>query len=447
MSESISKLVSYVALVSQTEDTSKLVSYVALAGQTEDTSKLVSYVALAPIAANMSKTLAYVVLQPFVASATFPSLPPIEAWERRQIVQTNLPLRAPVMRKWYGLPPNPSFGNDSNATFDNFSIYNPQNIPADTAVSSDLYVDSANFTYALSDTIQVLDGFVYPTLVFDRVSRQVLIANSANTSVKVAFGKVARTSLISGGQTSSVNVRFAGIARRVLCSIIPSAGTNPGGTINALNTYGAIPVFPALPENYPIKFSPVMDTIIGTTKSLREMRVPLQTYPIWDIEIMFDQLKDQTQNQTPYGPFTGYQQYMDLVQLWLMMYGQTNVFAFTCPWDYSRANQALGTGDGITLGFTAFRTWGSGAQATAAPVGAINNVINVFVNGTAISATTYSVQRNQIVFNNPPAAGAVLTISFTYYYLCRFVEDEQDYEEFSKNRWAVKSLKFRASTW
>jgi hypothetical protein len=206
-------------------------------------------------------------------------------------------------------------------------------------------------------------------------------------------------------------------------------------------------VFPTLPQGYPIKVSPVLDTTLGTTKSLREMRVAQQTYPIWDIEILFEQLKDQTQNQTPYVPFTGYTQYMQLVQLWLMMYGQAGVFYFTCPWDYSRSNQAFGTGDGNTIAFTVYRTWGLGAQATVAPVGGINAVNTLYVNGVAQSPSSYSVQRNKIVFNNPPAAGATLSLTFTYYYVCRFTEDDQDYEEFAKNRWSVQSLKFRASPW
>jgi len=177
------------------------------------------------------------------------------------------------------------------------------------------------------------------------------------------------------------------------------------------------------------------------------MRVALQTYPIWDIEILFEELRDQTQNQSAYSPFLGYQQYQELVQLWLMMYGQTNVFAFDCPWDDSRSNQVIGTGDGDTIAFTAYRTYGTGAQATTAPVGAINQVTAVYLNGTAVSASTYSIQRNQIVFASPPAAGVVISLTFSYYYLCRFTEDEQEYEEFSKNRWVVTSLKFRAAPW
>ena len=130
-----------------------------------------------------------------------------------------------------------------------------------------------------------------------------------------------------------------------------------------------------------------------------------------------------------------------------MMYGQSNVFAFNCPWDNSRSDQALDAGDGTTTTFTAYRTWGIGNNATKAPVGLINTVSQVTVNGSVVSPFTYSVGRDSITFDTAPANGATVAMTFTYYYLCRFVEDEQNFEEFAKNRWTVPSLKFQAVVW
>jgi hypothetical protein len=211
--------------------------------------------------------------------------------------------------------------------------------------------------------------------------------------------------------------------------------------------FGPIPIFPTLPEGYPVKISIVMDTTVGTTKSLREMRVAQQTYPVWDIEIPFEELLGQTQNQTPYGPFVGDQEYMELVQTWLMMYGQTNVFGFNCPWDNSRSGQLIGVGDGVTKVFDVYRTWGTGATATIAPVGLINTVTSVTVGIVELPPSDYVVGRDTITFVTAPANGTDIVITFSYYYLCRFVEDEQDFEEFGKNRWTVPSLKFRAVLW
>jgi hypothetical protein len=210
---------------------------------------------------------------------------------------------------------------------------------------------------------------------------------------------------------------------------------------------GPIPLFPPLPQGYPLKLSVVMDTTVGTTKSLREMRVPQQDFPLWDIELLFEELRDQTQNQTVYKAFAGLQQYEALVQTWLMMYGQTNLFAFDCPWDNSRKDQYIGVGDGTTVAFPVFRTWAYGAVATAAPVGLIGTVTDVKLNGVALAPSAYFMTRTFVNFVDPPAVGATITMTFGYYYVCRFVEDEQDFEEFSKNRWSVQSLKFRAVYW
>jgi hypothetical protein len=281
--------------------------------------------------------------------------------------------------------------------------------------------DIVNFT-ALSRQALVSGG----PIAFDALSRQALISGKG-----ISFAGVAREVLISGSK-----VAFAGLVRELL-----TIGPGP------VFTFGPIPIFPALPEGWPIKVSPSMDTIIGTTKSLREMRVAQRQTPLWDIEILFEELKDQTQNQLPYAPFVGYQQYEQLVQLWLSMYGQTNVFGFDCPWDDSREDQFIGNGDGATTIFTIYRTWGLGAQATLAPIGLINEVFDVQVNGVPLVESQYSVVRNKIYFNFPPASGQPITMSFSFYYLCRFVADEQDFEEFAKDRWTVPSLKFRAVYW
>src|SRR5262249_14556613 len=149
----------------------------------------------------------------------------------------------------------------------------------------------------------------------------------------------------------------------------------------------------------------------------------------------------------------GFTQYQQLVQFWLSMYGQAQLFAFDCPWDDSRANQQIGVGDGSTFIFTIYRTWGLGATATLQPIGLINTVFSVEVNGTPISTSQYQLNRNKIEFIGPtgqalpPGDGVVITMTFSFYYLCQFVEDEQDFEEFARNRWRVPSLKFQAVDW
>ena len=270
----------------------------------------------------------------------------------------------------------------------------------------------------------------------DALCRETL-ATGSGSSVKLASNAFVRTTLLSLIQYPQL--RFDAVARTSLILTLP---TDP-----------PIPVFPALPQGFPVNVSPVVDTTIGTTKSLREIRAPQQEYPLWDIELRFEELLDQTQNQVPFPPFAGIQEYEQLVQLWLMMYGQTNVFAFDSPWDNSRLNQVIGVGDGQTYIFTIYRTWGVGDVATQAPIGSINAITEVKVNGITVPPTHYYAIRNKLYFIGPngqiypPANAAIVTVTFSFYYLCKFVEDEQSFEEFSKNRWTVSSLKFRAVIW
>lgn len=363
----------------------------------------------------------------------------------RQLHKKNFPIFSPSLK-------------DQISTSDNYSILAifPFSL-SNTAVSSDSFSgglegglnDSGNsndklssvltFNQTLADFSKTIDGFATPLLKLAALGRKAVVSGAE--TAPLAFAGLLRKTLISAGNSSTVKVAFAGIFRKTLALIYPPLIPGP------------IPIFPTLPEGFPVKITPSLDTTIGTLKSLREMRVAQRTYPVWDIEILFEELKDETQNQTPYAPFTGYAQYQELVQTWLMMYGQAGVFAFDCPWDDSREDQPIGTGDGRTYTFTIYRTWGLLDQATVAPVGLVNQVINVKINGTIISDETYYINRNTIVFIGPngqyytPDPGAQITMTFSYYYLCRWTEDQQDFVEFAKNRWNVQSLKFRASPW
>jgi len=239
---------------------------------------------------------------------------------------------------------------------------------------------------------------------------------------------------------------------------VNGAGAGPfTSTLSASTTGqiddGPIPNFPILPEGFPVKVSPGLDTLIGTTKSLRELRYPQRSYPIWDFEILFEELRDQTQNQTPYVPFVGYTEYMQFLQLWLMMYGQTNVFAFNAPWDNSRSNQTIGIGDGSSYIFTVYRQWGIAPNDIIEPVGVVESVTSVTVGGTTIPTSNYFTNRNKIIFqdssgtHHPPTSGQAIAMTFNYSYLCKFSEDEQNTEEFNKNRWTLPSLKFQSVIW
>lgn len=235
--------------------------------------------------------------------------------------------------------------------------------------------------------------------------------------------------------------QFTALARELLVS----AGLPPNP--------GLIPIFPLLPYGFPLKVTPNLKTTIGIVKSGREVRLNQQGLALWQTEILFEELRDQTQNQTAYVPLSGFTQYQQLLKLWLSTYGQTGLFLFDAPWDDSRTLQQIGTGDGNTYIFTAVRTWGQGTANLTEVVGAINQIFQIQVNGVTVSPSNYYFVGNKILFVGtdrvirPPGNGLVITSTFSFYYLCRFLSDEQDFEEFDKNRWGVKSLKFQSVYW
>jgi hypothetical protein len=293
--------------------------------------------------------------------------------------------------------------------------------------------------------------------VFDAFGKEAIVTSSGLSSVD-NFAREALSSTNSGlanfdsfaieNLSTDINIvkgTFDAFAFEVLVSTGALFDTLAIEVLVSDFAVSPIPVFPALPWDFPIVFTPNFKTIIGKGPSDREVRLNNQVYALWDIELTFPQLKDQTQNQTPYEPFDGFTQYQQLCQLWLSMYGKAGIFYFLAPWDNSRANQPIGTGDGATTTFTVYRTWGQPPASITEPVGGVQAVISVTVGGTPVSG--YSFSRNKITFSTPPANGEAIVMTFSFYYLCKFMANEQDYEEFSKDRWTVKSLKFRSIIW
>src|SRR5712675_191400 len=209
-----------------------------------------------------------------------------------------------------------------------------------------------------------------------------------------------------------------------------------------------IPFFPDLPWGFPFNRMPNMATIVQTPQSGRETRWGQQIYPQWEFELPFEELRDQTLNQTIYQPFVGFTQFQRLLGLFLLGMGRWGLFYFDDPADNSRAGQRIGTGDGSTKDFLIIRTWGIGAYQLTEPVGGINTgTAKVYLNGvlqvSGYSLTGADDAPKTLMFVSAPANGVVITMDFHFYYLCRFSDDQHNYEEFYKNRWTT-NIKFRS---
>lgn len=98
------------------------------------------------------------------------------------------------------------------------------------------------------------------------------------------------------------------------------------------------------------------------------------------------------------------------------------------------------------------RTWGSGSYSFTEPVGIVDvrigATLNIFLNGSPLSQIGnwwIDDDLRTLRFSNAPANGVVITATFSFFYFCRFLEDELDLSEFYTGRWELKTLKFRST--
>lgn len=203
-------------------------------------------------------------------------------------------------------------------------------------------------------------------------------------------------------------------------------------------------LFPALPNGFPVSAKPIFANVSGGMQTGRDMRAFQQVLPIWEFELNFEELRDRTQNAALDPEFPGFEQFVDLAQFFLSGVGQFGRFLFDAWWDNSRLDQPIGIGDGTSGNFTMVRTWGYDGLQFLEPVGAVNVITNVKINGVIQSPSVYSISNNNILtFQTAPGAGLSITSTFSYYYLCQMAENQQDYTEFFHNRWTAK-IKFRS---
>ena len=208
---------------------------------------------------------------------------------------------------------------------------------------------------------------------------------------------------------------------------------------------------PVFPSNIPgltfeVHKRPTWATLEYMAISGRRTSSPQQAYPLWEFELKFDFLRDQTQNIMPYRQYAGKNEFTRISQLFLDCAGKYGQFYLDDPTDDSRMAQVIGTTDGTTQQFTMYRTWGTGANSFVEPVGGINTIYDIYLNGVVQSHSTYSIvaNTNAFTFNAPPSGGQTITADFSFYYLCQFLEDQHDYNQFMTNLWELRSLKLRS---
>ncbi|MGA8169577.1 MAG: DUF2460 domain-containing protein [Methylocystis sp.] len=195
-----------------------------------------------------------------------------------------------------------------------------------------------------------------------------------------------------------------------------------------------LPTFPTLPGQTFATKSPITATNVAEHDSGRAVRTAVYQ-GLYEFEVGFDGLASDSQCN----PGLGAQSLQAIMGLYLQCGGSYGAFLYVDPNDNAATNQTIATGDGATTQFTFLRSIGAGLDSDFFVTG----VTSVAVNG-ALSANWSLVAPNVLAFASPPASGAAITASFTYAFVCRFLDDSQDFENFMQNLWAAKSIKFRS---
>jgi uncharacterized protein (TIGR02217 family) len=186
---------------------------------------------------------------------------------------------------------------------------------------------------------------------------------------------------------------------------------------------------------------PGFKTRVATHVSGREVRVGLQVYPLYEFEATYS--GGLTSAASPAAAFAGLgaSSLQTLMGFFLQVQGQLQTFLYVDPDDNTVTAQGIGLGDGTTTSFIFARGLGGFAE----PVGWVTTLANVYLNGVAQSASTYSlVLPNSLTFNSAPGAGVIVSADFSYAFICRFLDDQMDFEEFMSALWKLDSMKFRS---
>ena len=193
----------------------------------------------------------------------------------------------------------------------------------------------------------------------------------------------------------------------------------------------ALPFLPGL--GWSVHRRPTFDTIVAPHASGAEVRLALWQNCLWEFELTYDALAS---NAAYPGVWTNTLQ--TLMGFYLARGGARGTFLFIDPDFNSMTDQGIGAGDGMTVAFSFVRTFGGQVE----PVGWVTAVAAVYLAGAPVTSG-WTVSGNTITFATPPASGVVVSADFSYGFVCRFLEDTIDFEEFMDNLWQLKSLKFR----
>lgn len=170
----------------------------------------------------------------------------------------------------------------------------------------------------------------------------------------------------------------------------------------------------------------------------KQSNISYRAYPLVHFELEYELLRDDL---TP-------SDFKSLVGLHNQVAGKFDTFLFTDP-DFntipSSAPQIFGTSNGTTT--TRYQLVSS-FENTGGPGGLelvqnLNGTPVLYDNGSVITASHYAIDvTGGVTFSTSPTSGHTLSWSGSFYYRCRFDDDEIDWTKFMSQWWSAKKVAF-----
>ncbi|WP_151808939.1 DUF2460 domain-containing protein [Acinetobacter soli] len=204
-------------------------------------------------------------------------------------------------------------------------------------------------------------------------------------------------------------------------------------------------LFPELPGlEWDLTKTPMFNTKIMQSVNGRELRASYQAVPKYQISMSFAFLRESK----------GRKELQKLEGFFLERRGSFDSFLFKMPED--NEFQCTFIGDGVQTSFQLYKqinTTQLSLQHTQADqsenplMWSVISSSRMWTNPTSLMwVLQFSINsKGLVLFTIPLAAGESVTITGTYYYRCRFADDEQQYTHFMSKLWKAGKVEMVGS--
>lgn len=193
---------------------------------------------------------------------------------------------------------------------------------------------------------------------------------------------------------------------------------------------------------------PSMSSRVYEGATGKDTMIARATLPRWQFTLSYggdSWLRDQTQNIVPDPTRNGQTEFQQLCGLFLQCLGSYGEFFYTDPDDSSRGGAPC-----VLVGTRTYQPyipWGNGPFTPGMqwPNAGLASLDAVYVAGALQSSASYTFNADQmtLTFGAPYDPGAsVVTADIHFYYRCRFLTDQQNYQQWAKNLWENRQVQF-----